>query len=115
MMFRYTFPATMLYFLILSGCSLGVYKVPIQQGNLIAPGMLEKLQPGMNADQVEFILGKPLIPELVGSSQWLYFYEKEVGKNNIQGYRIRVFFTEEGLYSHYEGSPDKQALPKRFN
>jgi outer membrane protein assembly factor BamE len=113
-MFRRFFTASILLPLVLGGCSLGVYKVPVQQGNLVTETMLQKLQPGMTKAQVQFVMGQPLVEELTEENQWLYFYEKEKGPNNVKGYRIRVFFDEQSLFTHYEGTVKKKALPPRF-
>ena len=57
---------------ILGGCSLSqlklpelkiprVYKLSIQQGNVITQEMVDRLKPGMTRNQVEFVMGKPVL------------------------------------------------------
>ena len=50
----------------LSACSVpnlqfpGVYKVPVQQGNIITQDMIDQLRPGMTRRQVIFVMGTPI-------------------------------------------------------
>ena len=48
----------------LSACSFvgfpGVYRINIEQGNIVTQDMADQLKPGMNRRQVRFILGTPL-------------------------------------------------------
>jgi outer membrane protein assembly factor BamE len=54
--------------LLLSACSYngsvnlpGVYRIDIQQGNVLEQPMLDKLKAGMDKNLVEFILGTPAL------------------------------------------------------
>ena len=53
----------------LGACSFvgfpGVYKIDVEQGNIVTPEMVGQLKPGMSRRQVRFILGTPLLEELV--------------------------------------------------
>ncbi|MEE4108553.1 MAG: outer membrane protein assembly factor BamE, partial [Halieaceae bacterium] len=50
-----------------SGCGFvgfpGVYKIDVEQGNLVDQKMIEQLQPGMSRRQVRFIMGSPLVED----------------------------------------------------
>lgn len=53
---------TLVGLLALAGCSFpGVYKIDIQQGNVVTQDMIDQLRPGMTRRQVRFIMGNPLI------------------------------------------------------
>ncbi len=56
----------------LSGC---VYRMDIDQGNRIDAAKLEKLNPGMTRQQVEFLLGKAAIndPYNVDLAHYIYY------------------------------------------
>ena len=49
----------------LSACSFvgfpGVYRIDIEQGNIVTEEIAEQLKPGMSRRQVRFILGTPLV------------------------------------------------------
>jgi len=64
-----------------SACSL-LYVPDIQQGNVITDEMLSKLKTGMDARQVKFVLGSPLIQDPFHKNRWDYFYSY---KNNADG------------------------------
>ena len=49
-----------------------LYKIDIQQGNVIEQEMLDKLQPGMDKDQVQFIMGTPVIVDPFHKDRWEY-------------------------------------------
>ena len=55
---------TLLTCLLLAGCSFlpsVLYRIDVQQGNVVTEEMVEKLKPGMTKSQVLFVLGSPLI------------------------------------------------------
>ena len=53
--------------LITVGCSYAkfpsVYKINIQQGNIVTQEMVDQLKPGMTERQVRYIMGNPLIED----------------------------------------------------
>ena len=52
---------TFMGLIALAGCSFpGVYKIDIQQGNVVTQDMIDQLRPGMTRRQVRFIMGNPL-------------------------------------------------------
>lgn len=88
----------------LQACSFpGVFKINVQQGNIITQEMLNTLKPGMTQKQVHFVLGKPVVENLFDTSQenYIYTYQKAGGKVDQQS--IKVFY-EDGLYARYEGT-----------
>ena len=62
----------------INGCSksrlLTVFKTDIQQGNAVEPEKVDKLQIGMSKEQVEFLLGTPLLVDAFHSNRWDYIY-----------------------------------------
>jgi len=101
--------------MILSGCSTPrlpslpsiadlplVYKIDIQQGNVIEQEMLAQLQPGMNKAKVRFIMGSPLIVDTFHKNRWDYLYSYKKGRGGRSQRRITLFFEDEKL-AHLEG------------
>jgi outer membrane protein assembly factor BamE len=95
-----------LILLIFCGCSRAVdgtwkaplvYRVDVQQGNVIDQEMINKLQPGMDKKQVKFIMGTPLITDPFHSNRWDYVYSMEPGKGERQQRRITLFFNGDKL------------------
>jgi outer membrane protein assembly factor BamE len=58
-----------------------VYRISIQQGNVITQEMVNQLRVGMNKRQVQFILGSPLLTDPFHAQRWDYVYRLEPGSN----------------------------------
>ena len=75
--------AFILIFLISSCSSFSFYKVPVTQGNIFEEEDIEKLQVGQSMDQVQFILGSPMIKDPFHSNRWDYLNLITVGDEKI--------------------------------
>ncbi|WP_295475279.1 outer membrane protein assembly factor BamE [uncultured Pseudomonas sp.] len=79
--------------LALAGCSFpGVYKIDIQQGNVVTQDMIDQLRPGMTRRQVRFIMGNPLLVDTFHTDRWDYLYSLQPGGGERQQERISLFF-----------------------
>jgi outer membrane protein assembly factor BamE len=108
-MFRFIITATLLT--ILSACSMQVYKLNIQQGNIVTQDMLDKLKPGMNTTQVAYVMGNPVINDTFTTGQWDYVYRTERREDAVSGYHIRINFDKNDNYTHYEGALPSSTKP----
>ncbi|CAM4244885.1 outer membrane protein assembly factor BamE [Acinetobacter pragensis] len=96
---------------LLVGCStLGVYKVDIPQGTPLTQAKAAQIQPGMNFQQVRFLLGSPTITDPMNPLRWDYIYNYTPGtyakKAKIpaaQGQHLKVFFNQQGIVEKVEG------------
>lgn len=87
---------------LVSGCS--IYKIDVQQGNVVTQKMLDKLKPGMDKGQVRFVLGSPLITDAFTKNRWDYYYSYRKGaRDRDQRERITVIFDNEGRLLRLEG------------
>lgn len=76
-----------------AGCSLpGVYKIDIQQGNVVTQDMIDQLRPGMTRRQVRFIMGNPLISDTFHPDRWDYLYSIQPGGGERQQERVSLVF-----------------------
>lgn len=75
----------------------GVYKIDIEQGNLVTQDMIEQLQPGMSRRQVRFIMGSPLVEDTFQPDRWDYPYVIRNGPDIIREAQVRIFFEGDGL------------------
>ncbi len=57
----------------------GIYRIPIQQGNLITQEMVNELRPGMTKQQVRYLLGTPLLIDTFNEDRWEYLYTNRPG------------------------------------
>lgn len=75
----------------------GVYKINVEQGNIIDQEKVDKLQIGMSRRQVRFILGTPLVEDSFNPDRWDYVHTIRNGKNSILDQRLTVFFDGDKL------------------
>jgi outer membrane protein assembly factor BamE len=89
---------------LLQACSFpGVFKINVQQGNIITQEMLDTLKPGMNKDQVHFVLGTPAVRNVFNAKRENYLYTYQPAGGEIQRQLIIVHYDDNGLYTSHEG------------
>ena len=77
----------------LAGCAFpGVYKIDIQQGNVVTQDMIDQLRPGMTRSQVRFIMGNPLITDTFHADRWDYLYSIQPGGGQRLQERVSLVF-----------------------
>ena len=62
---------------LLGGC---VYRLDVQQGNLLDQTDIEAVQEGMTRSQVRYLLGTPLAVDPFKPDRWDYMYYLKPGK-----------------------------------
>ncbi|GAB4510472.1 MAG: hypothetical protein Tsb0026_12380 [Sulfuricaulis sp.] len=93
--------------LLVSGC-LSVYKVEVQQGNVVTHEMMDKLKPGMTRGQVRFVLGTPLVTDAFHPNRWdYYYYLRRSNEDTGETQRLTVIFKNDTLVSVQGDKPDK--------
>lgn len=75
----------------------GVYKIDVEQGNIIEQEMIDQLSPGMSKNQVEYILGTPLIKDTFNGDRWDYLYSMQKGDEPRKQHRLTIFFEGDSL------------------
>jgi len=61
-----------------SGCSqFGVYRLDVQQGNLVTQEQVAKVKPGMSRLEVRNVLGTPLLQDAFNGNRWDYVYNED--------------------------------------
>ena len=91
---------TLAVLLLLAGCSSVpslLYKIEIQQGNVITQEMVNKLKPGMTRSQVRFALGSPMISDAFHENRWDYLYWFEQRGQLVEQRKLTVFFENDQL------------------
>jgi len=88
--------------LFLSGCAFpGVYKINVQQGNIVTNKELNALTEGMPRSQVHAVMGTPLMLNPVDTSREYYVYTFQRAGGDIEEQRIIVYYDDD-QFSHYE-------------
>jgi outer membrane protein assembly factor BamE len=80
-----------------SGYIPGLYRVPIQQGNVITVEMLQELKLGMDKRKVSFILGTPLVTDAFHLDRWDYYYSYDGGSGRREQQAASLFFEGDRL------------------
>ncbi len=91
---------TLVVLLLLAGCSSVpslLYRIEIQQGNVITQELVDKLKPGMTRAQVRFVLGSPLISDAFHENRWDYVYRLEQRGALVEQRQLTVFFEDDKL------------------
>lgn len=94
---------TLLLALLLSACSLPrVYRLTVQQGNVITQEMVDSLKPGMTHEQVAYVMGEPVIRNPFDDSRWDYVYTFRVPGYVDDQAMLSLYFVD-GKLSHFAG------------
>ena|SRR3990167_720084 len=73
----------------LSGC---VYHPPFQQGNILTPAKVQKIQPGMTVDQVTKILGSPVLQNMYADNHMVYIYTSSPSRKEMVIKKVMIDF-----------------------
>ncbi|HEY5720043.1 MAG TPA: outer membrane protein assembly factor BamE [Gammaproteobacteria bacterium] len=85
----------------LAGCSAdripGVYRIDVEQGNVVTREMVDQLQPGMTKQQVRFVMGTPMLVDTFHENRWEYAYRVQPGNGELVSQHITVHFDGDTL------------------
>ncbi|MCK5880577.1 MAG: outer membrane protein assembly factor BamE [Sinobacterium sp.] len=84
-----------------------VYRVDIEQGNIVDDDKLAEVVTGMSKAQIKYLLGTPLIQDTFDESRWDYFYSFRTGKGHYESRRVTLIFEGDNL-SSIENIPPKE-------
>ena len=78
---------------VISSCSsLTPFKVAVLQGNIIEDKDVEQLAKGLTKDQVQYLLGTPLLNSPIHQNRWDYFYSVKVGETVFGEKKLSLSF-----------------------
>lgn len=89
--------------LSISACSYiaenlpGVYRMEIQQGNIIDQDMVDQLRPGMSKRQVVFVMGSPMLDDYFHKNRWEYLYYQRDEDGDEQEKKLVLFFNNDEI------------------
>ena len=67
-----------------------MHKIDIQQGNIVTTEMIDKLEIGMTRQQVEFIMGTPVLRDSFHKNRMDYIYTLKPGTKDAEPQRLHV-------------------------
>lgn len=91
-----------------------VYRMTVQQGNVLNEESIDQLRPGMTRRQVQYLLGTPVLTDFFNTDRWDYVYTIQRGHQPMETRRLTVFFQDDALV-RIEGDlkPDPDRAAKR--
>ena len=103
-----------------SGCGMpelpGLYRIDVQQGNVVDRKMASRLEIGMEESKVRFILGTPLLVDPFNPNRWDYIYTLRQSSGSAVRRHLALYFTD-GRLARVEGdlesgtAPDSERAP----
>ncbi len=79
-----------------------MYRLTVQQGNVITQEMVDSLKPGMTHEQVAYVMGEPVMRNPFDNSRWDYVYTLRVPGYVNDRLKLSLFFVD-GELSHFVG------------
>ena len=73
------------------------HRIDIQQGNVVSQEKVNRLETGMNRNQVQFIMGSPMIVDVFHEDRWDYIYYFKPGYGDVKEERVTLFFENDAL------------------
>lgn len=74
-----------------------VHRMELVQGNIITQQMVDQLQTGMSREQVQFVMGTPLVQDSFSSGTWRYYYRFQDDRRRAVVRRVTLHFEDELL------------------
>ncbi|MDD2863829.1 MAG: outer membrane protein assembly factor BamE [Methylococcales bacterium] len=87
-----------------------VYKIDVNQGNVIDQTMIDQLRPNMTKRQVLYIMGSPMLVDFFHQNRWDYVYSSKKGGEDLEQKTVSIFFENEQL-KNIQGDFRPSALP----
>ncbi len=97
---------------MLSGCGL-IYRIDVAQGNYLEQEQINKLKSGMTKEQVQFVLGSPLLKDTFKDDTWYYKYAFRTGEGQLTEKELKARFDDSGRLVNLEG--DDFEVPAEFH
>ncbi|MFC0309173.1 outer membrane protein assembly factor BamE [Gallibacterium trehalosifermentans] len=99
-----------LFALGLAACSSPVeklvYRIDVPQGNYLDDAVVEKLQKGMTQEQVQYLLGTPLVVDPFNPSNWVYVQRIQKGHQKPLEKKLVVHFNQKRVVESFDFSPE---------
>ena len=74
-------------------CSACVYRMDVQQGNLLDAEQVDQVEVGMTRSQVRFLLGTPMVTDTFDKDRWDYVYRLRRGhERKVTKHHLVVWF-----------------------
>jgi len=79
-----------------------IYRIDIQQGNLLEEDAIEQAQVGMTKSQIVFLLGTPMVTDSFHENRWDYTYYLRRGRSREIDRRWLIVYFDGDVVSRIE-------------
>jgi outer membrane protein assembly factor BamE len=86
--------------IMLSACADWIFRIDVPQGNFLEEKDVKKLRIDMSKEQVEYVLGKPVLEDVFDHDTWYYLYQMKRGmKQRGEDFRkeLTIKFVEDKI------------------
>ena len=83
--------------LLACACGPFVYKIDVQQGNVVTQEAAAQLKTGMSKAEVRQILGTPLLADVFHANRWDYYFSNARGGRQRERSLLSLYFKDEKL------------------
>lgn len=80
-----------------SSVSKVVYRIDVPQGNYLEATTVEQVKVGMNAQQVQYLLGTPALIDPFSNNTWYYVFLIQKSYNTPEQHTFVVNFDQRGI------------------
>ncbi len=81
-----------------------VHKIDVPQGNVVEQDQVNQLRPGMNKEQVRFVMGTPMLDDSFHANRWDYIFRFKPGYGDIVFKQATVYFNDDGRLVNIQGT-----------
>ena len=81
-----------------------VHKIDVPQGNVIEQDQINQLRPGMNKQQVIFLMGTPMLDDSFHANRWDYLYRFKPGYGEIVSKQATLYFNDDNKLVNIQGT-----------
>lgn len=85
-----------------TGCSTlkkVVYRIDVPQGNYLEQDKIDQLKVGMNKEQVQYLLGTPMLTNTFAENRWDYVFILRQGHEEPVKRTLFIHYDSKGLVS----------------
>lgn len=80
------------------------HKLHVQQGNMISSDMVKQIKIGMNKQQAKYILGSPVLENVLESNEYTYIYTEQNAKKDFHERKLILTFNNKDELVSIKGS-----------
>jgi len=88
--------------LLTLGMSACIFRIDIQQGNLLEESSIEQAAVGMTKNQILFLLGTPMVIDSFHEDRWDYTYYLQSGRSRDIERRWLIVYFDGDIVSQIE-------------